>query len=342
MAPEARILLFYHIIKTHEERRTQDADNTWDSLFVGRQWNNLFGVAHTNIMMLIEEARSAEARSRLLRQAEDIQYYTIKYIEEGLLDPAVLCDIEYPFDRLFYGLKLNHYAMAYTLSERFDLPCYRFEGDAATTVGKPKRFDHDDLLTFLSKYDTEGHAPAGRFKASFDVTPKGDYYFFIKTLFLSRDKSILDFVRTSDNFLEFDLFRLLRITVEQFDPVRNHYYDEEIQLAEMDKLIRQLRRNDKRICRRDVNQLYLDYYFKLLVYVDTHYLPGERSHVAAADNALHFISDYYTRCNHLLFPELRQYVVEALNSYYGLPTRKASTEYARKMRGTKGCLPDET
>lgn len=328
---QTRILLFYHFIKTQEESKTQFISNNLDSLFADREWNNIFWVAHTNIIELIYEARKVEDRARRLRQAVDIQYYTIKYIEAGLLDPEVLCSIKYPIERVFYGMKLNHYAIAYALSKNYDFPCYGFEKDTIKAIVQPAAFNEQKLNDFIEEESQRMEYDHVNRKGTFDISEKGDYYFFIKTLFLSRDKSILEFVRTSDNFAEFDLYYLLRLTLDESNPFTNHYYDSDIQLAEIGRLISQLQFINKRICPLQLSQLYLDYHFKTMIYLQEHFIPGNKEQVRLAERSFHYISNYYQRRSNLLFPKLTVYLVDVLNNFYWLPTRKASTEYASKI-----------
>lgn len=274
---------------------------------------------------------------------EDIQYYTIKYIEEGLLDAAVLCSIEYPHDSFFYGVRLNHYAIAYALSERYELPCYKFKKDTTNTLLKPTRFNEENLNNFLKERQNSAEIRSSHTKASFDVSEKGDYYFFIKTLFLSRDKSILEFVRTSDNFAEFDLYYLLRLNVNEWNPVTNHYYDADITITEMNGLIRTMRTTNKRICPTQLSQLYLDYYFKSLVYCSNRAPRVEKEELKIAEEALNYVATYYQRRSDHLFPKLTRYLADGLNSFYWLPTKIASTEHvARIMQAAnrKGLLSD--
>ena len=328
---QARILHFYHLIKMHEAQKSQGPYETWDSLFVKGDWNNLFMVAHTNALELISYPRNPSDRTKRLRQMEDVQYYTIKYIEEGLLDAAVLCSIEYPHDSFFYGVRLNHYAIAYALSDRHELTCYGFKKDLTKGIPQPIRFNEEKLNHFLEERLKTAEDRSSNTKASFDVSEKGDYYFFIKTLLLSRDKSILQFVRTSDNFAEFDLYYLLRLTVDQWNPVTNYYYDGDIKLPEMDRLIRTMRTINKRICRTQLNQLYLDYYFKSLIHFSNYAIAGDKEELRIAEDALKYVSTYYQNHADRLFPKLTLYLADAFNSFYSFPTKRASTEYAAKI-----------
>jgi hypothetical protein len=150
-------------------------------------------------------------------------------------------------------------------------------------------------------------------------------------------------VRTSDNFAEFDLYYLLRLNVNEWNPVTNHYYDADITLTEMNGLIRTMRTTNKRICPTQLSQLYLDYYFKALAYCSNRAGQGEKEELKIAEEALSYLSTYYqNRADHL-FPKLTRYLADGLNSFYWLPTRIASTEHAAKIMqaaNKRGLLTD--
>jgi outer membrane protein OmpA-like peptidoglycan-associated protein len=327
---EARILLFYHMIKTQEmEHDERDETVSLDSLFKKRHWNNSFLVANVNLISLLSHASTAADRIKRMRQANDVQYYTIKYIEGGLLDPAVLCEVEYPNQKMFHGLKLNHYAIAYKLwQEGVSLPCYGFPEKKDIKFAAVSTDEMlDDFIERADIGDTTPMSLAGD-APSFDLSEKGDYYYFIKTLFFTRDKSILEFVNQSDNHVEFDLYNLLRMNVDNWDPIRNHFYDADIQIPQMYNLISNLRSRDRFICRIDVNQLYLDFYVKCLNNAKVNDISGNGDKIKIADASLSFLQRYYVAHAKSLFPKLTLYVSGFMNSCYHLPTRKASTQYA--------------
>jgi outer membrane protein OmpA-like peptidoglycan-associated protein len=340
---QTRILLFYHAIKHAEEGDRSGAYPLWDSVFASHQWNNIFLVANENILSLIGAARTAEEKNRRMRQAVDIQHYMLKYIEAGKLAPEAMCSISYPDNTSFYGLLLNHYAMAEKLAEQFFLPCFGFPKRKVKTVYQPEPFTAENLKALMMEGSSVVSHSKGVRSPTFDKSEKGDYYYFLKKLFLTRDKSILDFVRRSDTMSEFDLLHFLRITVSAWDPLANHYYDSAVQLAEMNQLIQELKRRDALICKRTVNQLYLDYHHKALLHLNTHLKPGSREQVKIADTSLDFISRYYQRRAHLLFPRLTLFITDALHYFYALPTGKPSTAFAYRILTTFSAyrMPDE-
>lgn len=345
----ARILLFHHLIKTHEVSR-HDETPQWDSLFAERKWNNIFEVAHFNIIELIMYANSPAERNKRISQAVDIQFHTIKYVKAGLLDPDILCSIDYPDERIFYGLKLHHYAIAHELSRKSYFPCYGFSESPPRTVVKKETFDESAYAVFEQGRQKEKHLPGDynspRYrKATFSLDPKSDYYFFVKKLFLGSDKDIREFVNTSDMLIEFDLLYLLQSNVSVWDPVTNHFYDKEIRLPEMDKLIKKLKNMDGKICTELCSQLYLDYHLKALLYLEQHFLPGDKVQMRIADESMAFISQYYAKRAYYLFPKLTLHILDQLHTIYPMATRIASTEYAfnllKAVRGYRTLTQEE-
>jgi hypothetical protein len=254
----------------------------------------------------------------------------MKYIQKGLLDPNILCSFDYPMNRKFYGLKLQHYALLHELSKSEDLQCFH-RGSNESLLSVATTFRENDLTKYLQTKGTNASHLDYSEQKSYDISPKGDYYFFIRTMLLSKDQSIRSFVSTSDNMIEFDLLHLLQLNVDAWEPHTNHYYDSLIGFDEMNKLIDRLRATDKRICDKVVNQLYLDYYLKTLVHVDAGLSHSAKRNLVAADNALKYISTYYGDRGELLFPALATYVIDALSSYYWLPTKRPSTFYANAL-----------
>lgn len=321
---QASILLFYHLIKKYEKQ----ADNlSLDSMFFGHKWNNIFEVAHNNIITLIQATGRAQDRTRRLRQATDVQYYAILYIQRGVLDPEVLCSMPYPDSPEFYGLKLNQHAIAHELSDRFSFSCFRV-GERTTrmmTSAMPEERDRIEKMLAASSVTKE---PVGARKPSFDYSAKGDYYYFMQTLFVKGDSRIREFVFTSDKFVQFDLFAFLRANITAWDPVNNHFYDSAVQLKELNRLIGKLKTIDKHICQEQISQLYLDFHLKALHYLDATFTLGSKADAVIAEKSLNYISDYYRRRADRLFPKLSIYVGDGLNSFANLPTRTAAPAYA--------------
>ena len=121
------------------------------------------------------------------------------------------------------------------------------------------------------------------------------------------------------------------MNVAEWNPHTNHFYDEDIQLIEMRELVSMLKSMDKRICRVDVNQLYLDFYVKSLHYLDLHRTPGDNRQMNLADPSMRSIVSYYGGRTRMLFPKLNLHIVRELHRFYWMPTRKLSVEYAYSL-----------
>ena len=192
-SPErTRVLLFYHTIKTLEEKRGNHEQ--LDTLFSQYKWNNIFEVANENIISLIYYTGSQQEKGMRLRQAVDVQYYTFKYIEEGLLDVSVLYNIKYPNNGSFYGLQLNRYAFLYEYAKSHALP----DNDIIDDLNSPSVESSSDAPVasldgkyigqpeFLSKLVNQDFINPMRNPVTFDSGPKSDHYFFLKTLFITQ------------------------------------------------------------------------------------------------------------------------------------------------------------
>lgn len=333
-SPErTRVLLFYHTIKTLVEKKTNHEQ--LDTLFSQYKWNNVFEVANDNIISLIQDTNSHQERRIRLRQAVDVQYYTFKYIEEGLLDVSVLNNIQYPNNKTFYGLQLNHYAFLHEYAKHHSLP----ENDIIDEVGPPPFEINPDAPIasldgkyisqpdFLSKLVSQDFINPMVSPATFDSGPKSDYYFFLKTLFVTKDEKIREFVQTSDQMIEFDLLHFIRLQMHSWNPYSNHFYDQDIQLNELHGLVKKLKSINGRICTPVVNQLYLDYHLKALYYLSLYWNPLNSEHVKIADESMGFIANYYKARKAKMDPMLEEQIKQQLNMLYWLPSRKASVLY---------------
>jgi hypothetical protein len=281
-------------------------------------------VAIHNIIGLILEAKDLHRLEKIkrLQQAVDIQYYTIKFIKAGKLDPNQLCEIVYPNSSDFYGLKLNHLAILHELSRYIPLSC----------MGKSNRkltnWSDEPISNFQLAEWTFHQFPARADSVTYDRTAKSDYYEYVKILFLHKDPSVRKFVETSDNFLEFDLLNIVRYNVDEWDPLANKFYDAEVPLEILAQWVDKLMRKDKRICKAEVHQVYLDFHQKNLLYMQRYGTPGHHRQVKMAENSLRYISGYYAARAHTLSPALLAHVVENLIGFYELPTVRPSTQYA--------------
>ncbi len=322
-----RVLLFYHIIKTLEEKKREHEQ--LDTLFRHYKWNNMFEVANINIVSLIRSTKSQEEKRIRLRQAVDVQYYTFKYIEDGLLDVSVLRRINYPNNKSFYGLLLNQHAFLYEYAKNHPID----EADSTSTESSLTRpiasldRKYINQPEFISKLVSQDFINPMLNPITFDDSPKNDRYFFLKTLFITRDEKIREYVQTSDDMIEFDLFHFIHIQMNNWDAYSNHFYDKDIELHELHKLIRMLKSVNKRICTPVVNQLYLDYHLKALYYLSQYWNPMNNAHVKIADESLAYIANYYMTRKEKVDPILEEKIKQQLNLFYWLPSRKPSTSY---------------
>jgi hypothetical protein len=135
----------------------------------------------------------------------------------------------------------------------------------------------------------------------------------------------------SDNLTEFDVYTLAKYHISQWGPFSNYFADPEVQLLEMDKVINLLKKINKRICPRQVNQLYLDYHLNPLHHINLYVEPGNAQQVNIAQRSLQFITTYYSANAGLVTPRLSMYILLQFNAFHWIPGKYDGTWYARNL-----------
>jgi hypothetical protein len=159
---------------------------------------------------------------------------------------------------------------------------------------------------------------------SFDQSPKGAYYYLLKQHYLKNNKAVLDNVSyehssASVELNVFNLWHLVYVNVSRWDPFENHFYDEEVQLDEMSRLIGSMHSLDKYLCKPQVNNLYLEYHLKVLYHLERFQEAGNAKHVKYADASLKFIGNYYKTRARQITPKLSMHIIKQLNAFNWLP-----------------------
>jgi hypothetical protein len=325
-----RVLSVYHHIIKFEglEKRPEDTLK-WENISKQYDYTELFLIAQSNLISLIRNPYYIKQRDKLKRQLVDIQTYAFDYVEKGWLSVEALCALDYPDSPGYRNYKLNQLAFLQKLSLHRPVPCEKL------TVSPPS-----SIQTYTDDWLVENQVTNVEPGIAISKTPQGKYLptcgkevyspllYYLKKLFVQKETSIAQHVITSDSHYEFDIYTLAAYNVQHWRPEVNYFQDREIQFLEMDKLISLLKRTNKRICRYNTDQLYLDYHLKALHYLNVYFEPGNREHSRIGQQSLQYISTYYSRHAAQITPRLSLYLLHQLNAFHWIPGKNDSTWYA--------------
>ncbi len=334
-----RVLLGYHLLKKFEDR-AWPGKKTWKEYWNENNVAQWLDEGRQSLIALAQSTNVRDKRTKYFRMLTDYQVYNYEFIEMGLIEPNTLCQIPYPELPEFMGLILNQYAYLYEIAGR--------TGASMQCIPECKPRDHHKDSTVnadkfveevLQKNETKSYALIGtrlvKLK-SFDQTPKGAYYYLLKQRYLKNNSAILNNVayENSSANVELNVFNLWHLTyanVSRWDPFENHFYDEEVQVDEMARLIGSLHSLDKHLCKPQINNLYLEYHLKVLYYLERFQEAGNAKHVKYADTSLKFISDYYkSRAKHIT-PKLSMHIIRQLNAFNWLPGLQHGAWYGYEL-----------
>ncbi len=322
------VMYFYTALSKYESTGRQPAIFTWQEILQRAQ---------DGIIILIRRTENSGVHSTFFRMAVDIQYYAFRFMIDKIAPWELLCDIDYPDESDFYPLILNRYAFTfnYASGHIHEIPCnpdlevrargHYISPDTAWYITPSLPLSLDSLLA--DRYVNLNR----RTPVIYDQSPKGPYYYFLKKSFVTGDESIKKYVIQSDHLYEFDLMNLIWRNVENWDPIHNSFYDEDIDMVEMARLIDRLKTIDKRICPMQKYQLYLDFCLKSLYYFRLHGNPYDRDETDVAEQSLRYIGDYYISRISRLPDNIVMTVVRQLNFFYGLPGRQVSTFWSYRL-----------
>jgi hypothetical protein len=327
-----RIMSVYHNIILFEKRDKLPEDSLqWQNLSERYNYNELFMIAQSNLISLIRHPSYYKQRDKLKRQLVDIQTYSFDYLLNGWLSVDALCNLDFPDTPGFRSYKLNQLSFLQMLSRTMNVPCEMLK------ISKDVKLKQSYTDTWLDEQSTDNtdsmailatKTPQGRYIPTYGREVYSPLLFYLKKLFVNKESSIRQHVITSDNQYEFDIYTLIEYNVRYWEPEVNYFEDYQIQLLEMDMLIKLLKRSDRRICAKDVNQLYLDYHLKALHYLSANFEPGNSDHNRIGQQSLQFITNYYSRKASQITPRLSVYIVKQLNAFHWIPGNYDATWYA--------------
>ena len=294
--------------------------------------------AQQSAITLADQATDGVVRLKYVRMCVDFQAYSYRFAQMDLMAWNELCEVPYTINPIFTGLRLNQYGFLYEMSQRRAITC--FPKTALQLIIKDTVANADAELDKIKK--EIGIRPSSvvgdqlLLKPTFETTPKSAYYELLKSYYVKGNRQILEWVEYVDGggkpeLNVFNLYHLANLSVNSFDPFQNYYYDEEVQLLEMDKLIAQLKKIDSYICRPQINTLYLDYHLKTLYYLQRYFEPGDERLTRIAEGSLNFITDYYKHRPLQMSPSLYRHVVLQLNQFNTLPGTRSGASYGYEL-----------
>jgi hypothetical protein len=346
-----RVLDVYHQIIQFEKESYKDSLE-WSNRFSKYGYTEPFIVAQSNLISLINEANNEKQKNKFRQQLVDIQTYTFDFVLMHWISPATLCEMDYPDHPNFRGYKLNQLAFLHYLSGFEDVPCEelrviespmvkKYSDDWLDEIQKSNKnsestlptIENGDEETSIEEFGIDipilfTKSPDGRYYPSFGKEVYSSLLYYLKTLFAKNEGSVTQYMSVSDNLIEFDIYTLVEYHVSEWDPFKNYFADPEVQLLEIDKVINLLKKHNSRICAPQANQLYLDYHLKALHYINLYFEPGNAKQAAIAQQALQYITNYYSKRATKITPRLSIYILHQLNAFHWIPGKYDGTWYA--------------
>lgn len=297
-ADHLNLLIGYHLLKKYQDK-TWPQSILWHTYWQKFEVDKWLEKARESLITLLQSTSVKEKRARYVRMLSDFQHYHFQFVTIGLIETRSLCQIPYPETPEFLPLTLSQYAFLYEVASSKPVTCLPRQ---IVFLRRDSVTDTDAFLeTITEKYQHQSFIFAeGKLlkKKTFDTSPKGAYYYLLKQHYIKKNAAALAQVSYQNNnspvvFNEFNLWHLLHDNVAFWNPLENHFYDAEVQLDELEMLIGLLKKTDEKLCKPQINQLYLAYHLKALHYLSLYPEPGNPKHGRIAENALKYICNYY-------------------------------------------------
>jgi hypothetical protein len=342
-----KILTAYHLLKRYEENTwPEEKAKTWDDYWILYNVESWLSQAQTEAVRMLELNIAQDDRTKIARMLTDFQAYTYEFIERGLIDINTLCHFPYPQKPFYLGLILNQYAFMYEMAARRNIPVNCISPSQCIRRDTPPKDSTVNIDRFIesvsAEHPVQGFQLIGEKlirEKNFDLSPKSAYYFLLKEYFLQNNAGALAHVQYSNGtgdvaFNIYNLWHLISINVERWNPFENHFYDSAVQIDQMEKLIGIMKKLDKNICKPQVNGLYLDYYLKLLYHLQRYPEPGNPKHAKYTDAAMKFLTNYYKTRAKNITPRLSLHITKQLNDFNWLPGSNVGAWYGYDLLNT--------
>ncbi len=325
-----RVLIVYHKLMEFEKTAKIKSLNNLEYLR-NNKFDNLLLAGQTSLVSLMVNKEYKPYQDKFKRQLVDMQSYMFEFVQKEWLPMEILCSISYPQDYLFWGYILNKLAFLQYLTRFKEVSCEPMKSEPWTRYKNYTDSWLDEVQANRTGKNGIFHVPAQKYVASFGTPTHSPYLYYLKVLYVNNKGSVAPYISMSDDFREFDLYTLAEYHVTRWNPFENYYADSEVQLMEMNKIIKQLKITQRLICKRDVNELYLEYHLKVLHYMSIYYEPGNVQYTEIVQQSLKFIGNYYTKYAELITPRLSVYILHQLNNFHWMPGKYEGTWYARSI-----------
>jgi hypothetical protein len=325
-----KVLIVYHELIEFEKGVIADSLNK-TAYFKKYKFDDMLNAGHKSLVELIRNKDYKQYQDKFKRQLVDMQSYLFELVQKGWLPVDALCAVSYPEDYLFWGFILNKLAFLQYLTVYMEVPCETMRAEPWLVYKKYNDNWLDEVQTNRIQNNGIAYRPTEKYAPSHAISTKSPFLYYLKILYIKNKGSVAPYISLSDDFREFDLYTLAQYHVSRWNPFINYYADHEVQLMEMDKVIKQLKTAQRLICPRSTNELYLDYHLKALHYMSVYYEPGNALHTDIVQQSLKFIGNYYAKYAESITPRLSLYILHQLNAFHWMPGKYEGTWYARNI-----------
>jgi hypothetical protein len=239
------------------------------------------------------------------------------------------------------GLILNQYAYLYVVASTGGNNAYCIPLSTPLTDSKDSVLSTDAIIQKIESdhRETKIYTLIGKkltTRKNFDDRQKGAYYYLLKQHYVKNNKAVLENVAYADQGANvalsvFNLWHLIKTTVTEWNPLENHFYDKDIQLDEMERLISTLKKQDGILCKPQINDLYLSYHLKMLYYFEHFPQPGNPVQARYIQNSLRFITNYYKARSKNINSTLSLHIIKQLNLFNLLPGNQPGARYGHDL-----------
>jgi hypothetical protein len=330
------ILLGYNILKQYELKQKYPR---MDSLSWQARWTKFdFGYwlmkAKSN---LLSSLHSGSDRQQLIyrQMLADFQGYHYLFIDKELLDINTLCELPLPRLNELMGFRLNQYAF---LNEMENNKGIRAACSFSNNSRGGKKMVEKNLEEMLNEIEHEQGLKGTMIQVndhffkmlSFQPENLDPYYNLLKECFVKNNNSILKWT-TGFQIDAFNLFDLVSANIYNWNPIENNFYDRDIKLEQMHKLIARLKATSGMICPPQKNHLFLMYHLKSLYYLQLYATPGNARQAQIAASSLNYLFKYFFDRSGSINSKLSLLVIKQFNLFNWFNGTQSGAEMGYKL-----------
>jgi hypothetical protein len=343
------LYLGLHIIKQFNDGKFGPEDKTtWGEKWTSLELEPWVLQGQKSLVQLAAESSKTDLVKYLKMQA-DFQSFAFRLITLGILDINFICLLDYPEKNEYMNLLLNKHAFLYEMYQERGLVAdctgtgVTGFGDTNITLDSARHCARQDSIAGFNPIKRDSlmlsigvGLPRVAFqdrqfiKPTFGNTPKGEYYFMLKQGFLKGNKNILSNVDGNLSLDAISLYRFLKVNVMNWEPQDNYFYDKEVRLEELERLMVVLKKGNP-LCDPLINGFYLEYHRKTLQYLELFFEPGSAKHKEIAETSLKFITEYYKKRLSELKGDLPLKLAMYLNRFNWFPGNNEGAWYGNDL-----------